>query len=436
MATRSDNRGNEAAPQQDDDDIKPPRGYIPHVPEASTSHTASHGFFKVFLIVGDDEEMIPVKLEKPQPTLSIQHFVAIPGRNFSCRVELARAPPEGIQYGCRIYIDHGSIRSRHEFDPEQGIRVLKEPDEFKKKHDPDAYNQFIWFGPGETSYTVHGFYCNEEQEYQFQFGEIPRETKEKAHVDEQEILQRKDRLGVIRFQFAKVKRMVPNTLGKHSQEKPLQAKDFSRGETFAKGTHMSARPGKRIKVGVRRDTVAELEDNICYEAVIHYNDVFGYQNSNVNIYGDPRGLRGIPLSQITGHLEFRSFLINRFLTWLQSQRFAAEISRATNDAASNKYVGLEDLVHFIDASLSPAAAYILCTGRQGPNNFGEKLVQASIGAAEHQRAKHFQDKEDGLFNFFDVDPANFELENNGCDQAGRVLWSVRKPWIEIDDESE
>lgn len=261
----------------------------------------------------------------------------------------------------------------------------------EQTHDPDSYNQFFWFGPGETEYTVHGFYCSADEESQFQFGELPRGTQERAGLDPHQVVQRMDQLGVIRFQFAKVKKMVPNTEGRRRPKKPEQASDFAGGDAFAKGTHMSARPGKRIKVGVRRDMVAELEDDICYECVIHYNDMFGYENSDLQVFGDPGGLRGNPLSQITGSYENRLFLIRRFLLWLQKGRFVADIEATNDDADSTKFVGTEDLVHFINSALSQAASYVLRTGRHGPDNFGEKLIQARIPALGEQCSKYFQE---------------------------------------------
>lgn len=71
---------------------------------------------------------------------------------------------------------------------------------------------------------------------------------------------------------------------------------------------------------------------------------------------------------------------------------------------ANQFVGTEDLVHFIDMAFSPAAAYILCTGKVAPNNFGEQLIQASRGCDNRQRAKHFQEKEEGLLSFFAGSP--------------------------------
>jgi hypothetical protein len=90
---------------------------------------------------------------------------------------------------------------------------------------------------------------------------------------------------------------------------------------------------------------------------------------------------------------------------------------------------------FIDSALSEAAAYILCTGQQGPNNFGEKLVQSRMSNLT-QQAELFQEKEDGLIAFFSNDPSTFELENNGQDGANHVLYSVRRAMVIIDSDSE
>lgn len=57
----SENQPNNAAALYPYDDVKPPRGAIPPIPEGSTS--PEHGYFKVSLWVGDGEEMVPVKHE-------------------------------------------------------------------------------------------------------------------------------------------------------------------------------------------------------------------------------------------------------------------------------------------------------------------------------------------------------------------------------------
>jgi hypothetical protein len=64
-------------------DVKSPRGFIPEVPSMRLSTSASHGFFKVFMFV-EGKEMIPMRIQRPQDTISIQSFVAVPGKTFHC----------------------------------------------------------------------------------------------------------------------------------------------------------------------------------------------------------------------------------------------------------------------------------------------------------------------------------------------------------------
>ena len=86
------------------DDVKPLRGFISPVETPQSSRTAQHGHFKVFLDV-EGEEMTPVIVQKPQDTITIQKFVAVPGKAFRCRIELKKLPPEGVLYaaaGCTL----------------------------------------------------------------------------------------------------------------------------------------------------------------------------------------------------------------------------------------------------------------------------------------------------------------------------------------------
>ena len=48
--------------------------------------------------------MTPVIVQKPQDTITIQKFVAVPGKAFRCRIELKKLPPEGVLYaaGCTL----------------------------------------------------------------------------------------------------------------------------------------------------------------------------------------------------------------------------------------------------------------------------------------------------------------------------------------------
>eukprot|EP00977_Amphora_coffeiformis_P014076 scaffold3849_cov179-Amphora_coffeaeformis.AAC.14 len=62
--------------------------------------------------------MTPVSTVKPQDTSLIQHFLAVPGKRFHFRINLANAPPhsQGMQYGCRVYVDQGGEGISHVYN--------------------------------------------------------------------------------------------------------------------------------------------------------------------------------------------------------------------------------------------------------------------------------------------------------------------------------
>ena len=135
------------------------------------------------------------------------------------------------------------------------------------------------------------------------------------------------------------------------------------------------------------------------------------------------------------------FYIDRFLTWLQDKRYVRVENeymaqeRNIKDPKANEPIGTEDLVHFINATLSPAASYIVCTGNVRPGNFSEKLVQRRKMRNEDRDA-FFLEKEGALVSFFANNPNNYKLVENGRDLQNRVLYTVKKMTIIIVDSDE
>jgi len=65
------------------------------------------------LLPSSSTSLTPVIVQKTQDSLTIQKFVAVPRKTFCCRIRLKRLPPEGVLYGCRMYIDKGGLDSYH-----------------------------------------------------------------------------------------------------------------------------------------------------------------------------------------------------------------------------------------------------------------------------------------------------------------------------------
>jgi len=104
-------------------------------------------------------------------------------------------------------------------------------------------------------------------------------------------------------------------------------------------------------------------------------------------------------------------------------------------AGANDFVRVEDLVHYISSALSPAASFMVCTGKEKirrvysedsskqkrklvalEKNYGERHVQRLVRSAPQEgdslqqlQQQDFADKEMGLVAFFQSRPGTYEL---------------------------
>ena len=266
------------------------------------------------------------------------------------------------------------------------------------------------------------------------------QTQQGAQFDILEKMkEKKDQIGVIRFCFSIVKEMKRRT-HKPRQKRPEQVKDYENGFLYDKGLHLATKPGKRIKVGCPSTDVAVLEEEVIYESRVYYIDIFGFNalslsgtHGNFYIYNDPSSLRSFPLDAFLATKECRIKYLDRFITWIQQGRFDRLTGKQTN--SKNDPVGTEVLLHFINVTVSPAVAYILCMGRAFPGNFGEKFVQRRRVSKE-QRDEMFSLKEKGLVEFFTKYPDNYHVAETGRDSENRILYEVQKETIVVIDNSD
>ena len=191
------------------------------------------------------------------------------------------------------------------------------------------------------------------------------------------------------------------------------------------------------------EQVAVPSDDIAYEVKLVFNDVAGYAAKHEYPYvlKDPSRLAALPLTEFTTARNNRKQYLDNFLAWLQNRRYArveGETSQGEeSNHQTNEAVGTEDLLHFINSTLSPTASYILCTGRATPRGFpvSEKLVQKRSPTPAERNA-YFQEKEDGLMMFFLNDPNSYTLVAKEVDPQGRRLFDVKFAIIEIDDSDD
>ena len=274
----------------------------------------------------EDEEMVPVAVVKPQDLLSVQYFIAIPGKAFYFRIKLDRSPPQGTQYGCRVYVDNGGLDHRHVFNLAKG--ALEEQTMDGKSVDESVPDHFFWFGPGETSYTVRGYYCSSDEEYEFNFSKLPKDDQNLFTDDQEQLRRQSNQIGIVRFQFSKVEKMIPRVKDNHRCPVPTRPTDYSDAILYKKGVHLSTEPGKRLKTGEASLEEAVLCSEVIYESRIYFNDLCGYQTRATNpdtgipnVYKEPSRLQALPMSEFTTTTENRKRYLDLFLTWLQNKRY-------------------------------------------------------------------------------------------------------------------
>ncbi len=104
---------------------------------------------------------------------------------------------------------------------------------------------------------------------------------------------------------------------------------------------------------------------------------------------------------------------------------------------TNDFVRVEDIVHTLCKNLSPAASFMLCTGKQKAGNYGEKHVQRRASS----RATSLQDystKEEELVKFIKTEPGTFDIRLVGYSKKKRPRenYEVSFTVFEIDSSSD
>jgi hypothetical protein len=210
--------------------------------------------------------------------------------------------------------------------------------------------------------------------------------------------------------------------------KPQQA---TTNKSYDGKIKMSTKPGNIIQDGCssskRKDI---LERDILYERRLIYNTYGGFSARRITtMYSSYEEFyKGMPLEclidrnvRFQGIMTFfrkvvaeRNAQATASLIDLTTQRIDdTQAARNAPQVLTNDWVCVEDLVHHVSKSLSPAASYILCTGQHHANNdvkdYGEKYVQKQ-GASEDEQFQDFADKESGLVQFFKNNPGVYNLE--------------------------
>ena len=456
-------------------DVKPRVGEIP---EAEPLQHVSLGknYFKVELLVGKHntrggKSSSGYQLMKPfQQTstagepLSIDYYVATPGLSFIIRCKLARPAKTGALYGARVYIDSGVLNDTKKVFKKWGNPSDADDDDKEEDAtdvDFSKADHYFWMMPGQQEHIINGFYRSAGESNRFVFAEPLQKNSADGDLVvnfEEEI----NKVGTIRVVFCCVD---SDSSGKirnlNCQRKPQQVTIDKKLDEKIK---MSTKPGIIIKDGcIPSKFVTILEKDIVYERRLIYNTYEGFSaRKTTNQYSNSGGFyKGMPLKcfleqrlmiRFQGIITFfrevaaaRIGQASRIRIDLTTEQRIDDTQAARNapQVLINDWVCVEDLVHHVSKSLSPAASYMLCTGMQhhADNNvkdYGEKYVQKQ-GASEDEQFQDFALKESGLVQFFKINPGVYDLElfrNNQTMYRNTNSYRVKLSVVDLLDSSD
>lgn len=434
------------------EDVNPRVGPIPAAaPLPPTSLGKNH--FKVDLLVhgnakekkeekSESQLMLPfLQFHHRDAPLSTDYYVATPGLPFSIRVKLARSASEGVLYGARVYIDSGETDRDMAFKSWSDDTDDEDEEDEENEVDTSKADHYFWFTPGSTEHVIHGFYKSPTQSQQFVFAEPSkkrlRDCDHGTAVDLVESAREINSFGVIRIMICRVEGFQKRSDRQLQREQRAQRSPKKQEilESVDKKIELVAEPGPIVQDGAdpeRQEAV--LSNEIVYERRVAYNSFEGWNarrmfarcTSHVDFY------KGMPLSALL-QSNIRRQAIMAFFRNVSAERVdlserqtleAIDQTERPAVAGTNDFVRVEDIVHYICESLSPAGSYIICTGKSKKesktsgvlvHNYGERNVQKTR-ASKREKFQDYAEKERQLVAFLQSEPGVYDLEFVGRDK--------------------
>jgi len=400
-------------------------------------------YFSAKLIVGDSAEVLrPITLYKEESddgeaTATSAFYCAEPGVPFSIKVSLLRPPPEGVAYGARVYVESGAPDAVY---TSAGPEALDDA-EIDEDVDSAKMDHFFWLGPGETTYTIKGFYNDAATSWPFVFGSAARAlggsgAKANAAGERPEKRPRSSDMtsasasakavGCIRVQFAPVLKWTkPRKMPAVARRASLPSDAAEIADT--KGSHVVAKAAKtaaddELPAAARE---AVLSPKILHECRVYYNDFAGYRKQSTvgRAMLDPATFQGLPFSALRAP-DVRRRCIETFLRCLQREGADAASTRRiwswsrgaveVEDAApceQNGKIEVARVADFVHANLSPAASRIICAGKDAEDdNYGEQLYQRFQGLTDEARVRDLAANKKALLQYFQSKPDLYQCE--------------------------
>jgi len=424
------------------EDIKPSVG---HIPKSSPLAPPNEGknTFKVELLVGEDRKLMLPFCQKHHHSrkMSTDSYIASPGLEFCIRVTFSKPGTHGNLYGGRVYID--SIRDDEDYNPnpEPYDEWSENPSKDHKassnlKVDTSQADHYFWLGPGQTTHYIEGFYKSPSESQKFMFAQPSKKRIKVGGGGQAKLAKEIESIGMIRVMFCSVEKIVTTNLSNHRRKKSADPEAADIHPNLDHKIKIVTKPASVVRDGQDPGTKkAILKKHIIFERRLKYNAYEGYERKgNVGtITSSPDYFKGMTLN-VLQQLNVRKQAINTFLRSVKNERFDLTQKNiidiidiveegvnnprdvaGTSQDTTNDFVRVEDLVHFICKSLSPAGSYIICVGRsKEPDNYGEKIIQ-DLDAKKNKRFLDYATEEKGLVNYFKSDPEDYDLEQDGID---------------------
>lgn len=452
------------------------------------SREGKNAYFRVELLIGPPENrvrMVPfTELLCEDGDLSIDSYVATEGQPFALRVKIARPRTDNAVYGGRVYIDKPCSCTHHERNERLGEQHVCGKKNALAKQLNEGMDHFFWIGPGETEYTIEGFYKNQAKSQQFVFAKPTQDLDLSEGIDQSDEGLKNERMmnifrsiGGIRIAFSLLKKWQKRPLNRSYT--PKQAAIDAEAFVERKGKELSAQPGEIVEDRVpETDREALLSDTVVFEKRIDYNTFCGYKASQTMVkYTNTIGLyKGLPID-ILKQEDVRKQCVNMYMTQVpldrmrdkfhdnleetfkqthssagcstgQSSSEGAASRTAAGDSGEpkayskpDKWVPVQAIVRAICRDLSPAGSYLICTGeyhvdeRTGIRNYGETVVQNTEASAE-ERYVDMEYKTSKLADFFTKDPHIYDSRDCGVDADGSIRYEVCAAVVDLTGNSD
>jgi hypothetical protein len=359
--------------------------------------------------------------------------IPLPGKTFEIVVTLNRAREEGTLVGGRVYIDQKEADGDESEDDEE-----QEGESVEKGMD-----HLFWIGPGETSYSIPGFYEGGGQMANFRFGQARQSAPRGVHIIETVNVNAAKSLGNIRIDWFNVesfKRRRTEAPGSMMTSAATTIPVDPKNKSAILDSKLNAfstvtEPGPRVRE-VFSDREGVLGKERIYRSQIKFRSF--HDLINKRLIQQASDFHSVPLPLLLETF-VRDHCFAQLMATLQEYRFNLTGEVVNPTAATrlkNEPVALEDIGHCLNERLSPEGAYVICTGLFPSGHNSNQVVQGQPRRGQEPNNAAFEEKEEGIRKYFLYKSDVHELTRSTRHVGS---WEVKCSAIDLqlsDDESD